>query len=170
MVCDLIRHNISVYSSHTSMDKAKGGVNDQWIEKLGLQNVTTLSDDEALGILGTSPLSLRDLKEIFEGESIAGIRCYGQKKERVETIAFVGGSGADFIDEAAFKGADVLITGDVKHHDGQHAYEIGLMVLDIGHFHSEKAILMAMAEWVEEISDARAHVVMNSPFVFEIED
>lgn len=170
MVCDLIRHNISVYSSHTSMDKAKGGVNDQWIDKLSLKDVTVLSDDEELGILGTSSLSLRDLKEIFERESITGIRCYGQKKERVDRIAFVGGSGADFIDEAAFKGADVLITGDVKHHDGQRAYEIGLMVLDIGHFHSEKAILMAMAEWVEEISDARAHVVMNSPFVFEIED
>ncbi len=168
MVVDLIRSGISVYSAHTNMDKAKGGVNDQWIDKLGLKNVRVLSEEDELGIIGENNMSLADLKAVFEAEAIDNVRGYGVKKEAVETIAFVGGSGADYIDEAALQGADVLITGDVKHHDGQHASEIGLMVLDIGHFHSEKAILMAMAEWVEEISGASAHVVMNSPFVFEI--
>ncbi|WP_108831930.1 Nif3-like dinuclear metal center hexameric protein [Aedoeadaptatus coli] len=168
MVVDLIRRGISVYSAHTNMDKAKGGVNDQWIDKLGLKNVRVLSEEDELGIIGENHMSLADLKAVFEAEAIDNVRGYGVKKEAADTIAFVGGSGADYIDEAALKGADVLITGDVKHHDGQHAAEIGLMVLDIGHFHSEKAILMAMAEWVEEISGARAHVVMNSPFVFEI--
>lgn len=168
MVVDLIRSGISVYSAHTNMDKAKGGVNDQWIDKLGLKNVRVLSEEDELGIIGENNMSLADLKAVFEAEAIDNVRGYGVKKEAVETIAFVGGSGADYIDEAALQGADVLITGDVKHHDGQHAAEIGLMVLDIGHFHSEKAILMAMAEWVEEISGASAHVVMNSPFVFEI--
>lgn len=168
MVVDLIRRGISVYSAHTNMDKAKGGVNDQWIDKLGLKNVRVLSEEDELGIIGENNMSLTDLKAVFEAEAIDNVRGYGKKKEAVDTIAFVGGSGADYIDEAALQGADVLITGDVKHHDGQHASEIGLMVLDIGHFHSEKAILMAMAEWVEEISGASAHVVMNSPFVFEI--
>lgn len=168
MVVDLIRRGISVYSAHTNMDKAKGGVNDQWIDKLGLENVRVLSEEDELGIIGENNMSLADLKAVFEAEAIDNVRGYGVKKEAVDTIAFVGGSGADYIDEAALQGADVLITGDVKHHDGQHAAEIGLMVLDIGHFHSEKAILMAMARWVEEISGARAHVVMNSPFVFEI--
>ena len=168
MVVDLIRRGISVYSAHTNMDKAKGGVNDQWIDKLGLKNVRVLSEEDELGIIGENHMGLADLKAVFEAEAIDNVRGYGVKKEAVDTIVFVGGSGADYIDEAALKGADVLITGDVKHHDGQHAAEIGLMVMDIGHFHSEKAILMAMAEWVEEISGARAHVVMNSPFVFEI--
>ena len=168
MVVDLIRRGISVYSAHTNMDKAKGGVNDQWIDKLGLKNVRVLSEEDELGIIGENHMVLADLKAVFQAEGIDNVRGYGVKKEAVETIAFVGGSGADYIDEAALKGADVLVTGDVKHHDGQHAAKIGLMVLDIGHFHSEKAILMAMAEWVEEISGARAHVVMNSPFVFEI--
>ena len=168
MVVDLIRRGISVYSAHTNMDKAKGGVNDQWIHKLGLKNVRVLSEEDELGILGENHLTLSELSTIFEAEGIENVRGYGKIKDAVSTIAFVGGSGADYIDEAALRGADVLITGDVKHHDGQHAYEIGLMVLDIGHFHSEKAILMAMAEWVEEISGARAHVMMNSPFVFEL--
>ena len=170
MVVDLIRRGISVYSAHTNMDKAKGGVNDQWIDKLGLKNVRVLSEEDELGILGENHLNLTELAAIFEGEGIENVRGYGKKKDAVATIAFVGGSGADYIDEAALRGADVLITGDVKHHDGQRAYEIGLMVLDIGHFHSEKAILMAMAEWVEEISGARAHVMMNSPFVFELKE
>lgn len=168
MVVDLIRRGISVYSAHTNMDKAKGGVNDQWIDKLGLENVRVLSEEDELGILGENHLTLPELAAIFKEEGIENVRGYGRKKDAVFTIAFVGGSGADYIDEAVLRGADVLITGDVKHHDGQHAYEIGLMVLDIGHFHSEKAILMAMAEWVEEISGARAHVMMNSPFVFEL--
>lgn len=168
MVATLIREEISVYSAHTSMDKAEGGVNDQWIPKFGLKDVSVLSEEDALGIVGRGQKTLSELKQLFEDEGIRGIRCYGRKKDAVETIAFVGGSGADYIDDAVAAGADLLITGDVKHHDGQYAYEKGLMVIDIGHFHSEKAILDAMAQWVERISDAKAHVVMNSSFVFEI--
>ncbi|MDY3118895.1 MAG: Nif3-like dinuclear metal center hexameric protein [Peptoniphilus sp.] len=170
MVVSLIRRGISVYSAHTNMDKAKNGVNEQWIDKLGLKNSHILSVEDELGIVGESHMTLSELSAIFREEGIENVRGYGKKKEEVATVAFVGGSGADYIDQAALAGADVLITGDVKHHDGQRAYELGLMVLDIGHFESEKAILMAMARWVEDLSGARAHVMMNSPFVFEIDE
>ncbi|MDQ0507617.1 dinuclear metal center YbgI/SA1388 family protein [Peptoniphilus ivorii] len=167
MVARLIQNNISVYASHTAMDKAKGGVNDLWIDKLGLNAVATLTE-EGIGIVGDREIELADILQIFQNEEIPSVRAYGRGKTQFQRIAFVGGSGADCIDDAVSKGSDLLITGDVKHHDGQHAYEQGLMVIDIGHFHSEKAVLAAMAQWIESLGEIRAHLVVNSPFAFEI--
>ena len=34
-------------------------------------------------------------------------------------------------------GADVLLTGDVKYHDARDAEELGIALIDAGHFHTE---------------------------------
>jgi putative NIF3 family GTP cyclohydrolase 1 type 2 len=44
---------------------------------------------------------------------------------------------------AARAGANVLITGDVKYHDARDAEELGIALIDAGHFHTE--IIMAAA-------------------------
>lgn len=45
----------------------------------------------------------------------------------------------DFFEEA--KTCDAFITGDVKYHDGQKAYENNLTLVDMGHYTSEKFVL-----------------------------
>jgi len=42
----LIQHHISVYSSHTNLDVAPGGVNDILCEKIGIKNTTNLIQTE----------------------------------------------------------------------------------------------------------------------------
>jgi putative NIF3 family GTP cyclohydrolase 1 type 2 len=44
---------------------------------------------------------------------------------------------------AARAGADVLVTGDVKYHEARDAEELGIALIDAGHFHTE--IIMAAA-------------------------
>ena len=61
-----------------------------------------------------------------------------------------GGSGSDFIKSASLKGADVYITGDIKYHEAQYAFERGLSLIDVGHFHSEKFILPVIERYLEE--------------------
>ena len=58
----------------------------------------------------------------------------------------IGGSGGGMIPAASKKGADLLITGDVSHHEALEAKNLGLALIDGGHFHTEKAALRLFAD------------------------
>jgi len=66
----------------------------------------------------------------------------------VEKVAVCGGSGASLIRKAAFAGADVLVTGDVKYHEGQDALAAGIAIIDAGHFATEQPIVSYVAEYL----------------------
>ena len=46
MIKDIIENNISVYSCHTNMDSADGGINTYLAEKFGLEDVIVLEENE----------------------------------------------------------------------------------------------------------------------------
>src|SRR5690625_6532530 len=62
------------------------------------------------------------------------IRVSGDIKKQVKKIAILGGSGEKFIAEAHKQKADVLITGDITFHQAQEAIELGIVVIDAGHY------------------------------------
>lgn len=64
-------------------------------------------------------------------------RWSGPADRVVRRVAVVPGSGATFIPEAAAV-ADVLVTGDVRHHEARAALDAGLAVIDAGHVPSER--------------------------------
>ncbi len=106
-----------------------------------------------LGRIGTlsHSVSLKELahtvKAIME---VSSVRVAGNLNRSVKRVAVCGGSGASEIHQATFKGADVLITGDVKYHQAQEAINIGLSILDIGHWESEKLILPVLVDAIEK--------------------
>ena len=55
----------------------------------------------------------------------------------VERVAILAGSGASFLEQAASHGVQVYLTGDLKYHDYRLGEELGLTLIDIGHYHSE---------------------------------
>ena len=57
------------------------------------------------------------------------------KKEKIRSIALCTGAGASLIDEVE---ADCFLTGDIKYHDAMKAMSEDLMMIDIGHYESEK--------------------------------
>ena len=65
------------------------------------------------------------------------LRWGGAKVEQIERIALCTGSGAEFVKAAAKQKADLYITGDVKYHDMQLAKELGILVVDAGHYGTE---------------------------------
>ena len=70
---------------------------------------------------------------------------------RIKCVAIVGGSGGDFISLAAQKGADVLITGDVSHHQALTAQNHAIGLIDAGHFTTEKAAMSLFADQLRDI-------------------
>ncbi len=240
IICDAIKGNISIYSAHTNLDKAKGGVNDQLALALGLKDVSTLLPEEnnlyklvvfvpkadvkavkkAIGAVGAGLLGnyshcsfsalgegnfmpligakptigivgrlesveevklevlvrrgmlsatinamlkshpyeevAYDIYALKNKDTFFGLGRIGALEERlafsdfiglcrkkllseprwaggvgtVKNVAVCGGAGADLIALAQERGADVLVTGDVKYHDAWLAKDLNFCVID----------------------------------------
>lgn len=74
----------------------------------------------------------------------------GDLQKKIQRVALCGGSGISYLKAAKKAGADVYVTGDMKYHDGQLASELGMNVIDAGHFGTERLITQAMAEFARQ--------------------
>jgi putative NIF3 family GTP cyclohydrolase 1 type 2 len=81
------------------------------------------------------------------------------------SIAVLGGSGTSAVPDAIAAGADVLVTGDVRHHVALDALELGLALIDAGHHATEVAAMPSFAANVARAASARglsAEVVLST--------
>lgn len=78
-------------------------------------------------------------------------RFSGGTARPITRIAVIPGSGSSFLG-AAHGIADVLITGDVGHHDAMAALDAGLAVIDAGHIPSERPGIDALYAAVSRIA------------------
>lgn len=141
LIRQLIQHNISVYSAHTNLDMADQGLNQTIAEMIGLQELKPLAPEGIPGRLGRfqeaySPEAFIQLiKETLE---LSHLRSAGPVPEQIKRVALCTGAGAEYMGLAKSKGAHVFLTGDLKYHDAQRGNELGLWVIDAGHFGTEK--------------------------------
>ena len=152
----LLTHGIAAAAAHTNLDVAHGGVNDVLAERLGLEKcaafVITAQEEgitESLGRVGTlpAPMTAEDFaRAVQERLGVSHVRLAAAAARPVRRVAVCGGAGADFIDDAVRRGADVYVTGDVKYHDAQRAVEQGMHIIDAGHFGTESPVLPVLAE------------------------
>ena len=153
LIWDLVQNDISLYVSHTNLDQAPLGLN-QWLaEELHLEEIKILSsnprEEVGLGRVGrVAPQTLAQLKKKVEQVLGHPVRMVGEPEESIETVAVVGGSGGSFITEAKQAGAQVLITGDVSYHNAVDALNMGLCVLDGGHFGTERIMVGKLASYL----------------------
>lgn len=124
-----------------------------------------------LGRVGrlAAPCPLDDLaRQCRERLPAAHVTVTGPAHRHIEQVAVCGGSGGDLVDRAATAGADVLITGDVKHHAALRARDLGLAVIDVGHYASERPVLDLLHRLLEARLPAdvsvRVSAVSTDPF------
>jgi putative NIF3 family GTP cyclohydrolase 1 type 2 len=70
-----------------------------------------------------------------------GLRVTEGSDAKIETVAVLGGSGGDFAAAAHAAGADALVTGEAKHHHFLEAAEFGLLLVEAGHFATERGFV-----------------------------
>ncbi|HTO09036.1 MAG TPA: Nif3-like dinuclear metal center hexameric protein [Myxococcota bacterium] len=102
------------------------------------------------GRIGVIPgLSLGELAERV-AESLQGSvpRIAGDRARRVSRVAVVPGSGEDLAEAARAAGADVLVTGDLRHHAARRALDSGLALIDAGHVATERPGLERLLSFV----------------------
>lgn len=97
-----------------------------------------------IGYLSQEMTLKEALALIAEKLSLSQVNYSGDLEQSVQKIALCGGSGCGYLANAQKMGADLYLTGDVKFHDYQKAEELGIALVDGGHFATEKFILEEM--------------------------
>jgi dinuclear metal center YbgI/SA1388 family protein len=103
-----------------------------------------------LGRIGTlpEPLTLDELAlQVKKAFDLNGLRVVGNGKRKVSKVAVLGGAGDEFVHTAAFRGAEVLITGDIDYHTGHEAEALGISLIDAGH-NIEKVMKKAVQSYL----------------------
>ena len=153
----LLRNDISYYAMHTNFDVM--GMADAAADEIRLKDRHVLSityEDEiakeGIGRYGRLPqvMTLEEcasyVKQVFGLESV---KIYGEKDVAIECAAISPGSGKSMIRPAVEAGAEVLITGDIGHHEGLDAVAQGLTIIDAGHYGLEKIFVPYMIEYIQ---------------------
>lgn len=121
-----------------------------------------LNKGDAYGYGRVGEIEACTLKELAEAVKellqLEDVRVYGNCEDKISRIALCGGSGAGFIKEASLKGSQVYITGDIKYHDAQQAYEEGVVLIDGTHYGTERIILPVMEEKLIEYTEGKISI------------
>lgn len=177
-IIKLIKNNINVYSSHTNLDSAPGGLNETIVEVLGFESSEILEktkvknfENAGLGriIRLDGEMELKDLiTRVKSSLNINTLRVVeGSKK--VKNIAVINGSGQSFLSQAVRSGADCIITGDTTYHFALDYKEMGITIIDTGHFSSEWLVFLKSMEKVKtEFKDIEfiASTKVEDPYKF----
>lgn len=154
-ILKLIEHGICCYAMHTNFDTI-GGMAKTAAQMLGIQNTEVLEetkDGEGIGEIGYLPnaISIAELIErIKQKFDLKNVILYGDTQRKVDKIAISPGSGKSVIPEAVKKGAECLVTGDIGHHEGLDAQEMGLAIIDASHYGLEHIFMQIMYEYLKD--------------------
>ena len=149
-VLALAQHGIAAICMHTNLDIANGGVNDVLCDRLELENRDVFIASEGfentgLGRIGEYEKEYNITDYLEHVKAALGAKCLEYYACRnVRKVALVGGSAAEFISDAFNAGADTFITSDIKYHDFQLAKELGINLIDAGHFNTENPVVFTL--------------------------
>ena len=160
---ELIRAGISVFSFHTRLDTVAGGVNDVLASVLKLNDAVPFGDD-GMGRIGTldAPMSAeefaRKVKDAL-GVPAVNLSACGKSCYRV---AVLGGGGDSETGAAMAAGADTYVTGNLGFHTLTDAPDMGINLIEAGHFYTENPICHRICEIVREADASIECHVTNS--------
>lgn len=155
LVMRLVRGEISAICMHTNLDVARGGVNDALADALGLQSCTLLASEGVdggveygIGRVGELPRaeSVRAfLMRVREALGANGLR-YVPAERDVKRVAVGGGACGSYLEAACAAGCDAFVTADVKHDRFLTARDLGITLIDAGHFSTENPVCAVLRD------------------------
>jgi dinuclear metal center YbgI/SA1388 family protein len=161
----MVKKNISNIAMHTNFDKthlnsyvATEVLGYKITEKEGF--VAYLEVDERFGEEGMEFDEFA--KSIAEKLGLAQIKCI-KKHAKIKRIALTTGSGASLMKTID---ADCFLTGDIKYHDAMEAKTIGLSMIDIGHFESERYFGEVLAKDLQNLGISVIISSSKNPFTY----
>ena len=142
------------YETITYEGYGPGGVNDVLAATLGLENIQVLNpagadeDGNPYGLLHVGTVREQSPEEFLttvkEKLGCPGLR-YADGGKIVRKVAVGGGSCGNGLYEVAAAGCDTFVTADVKYNQFWDAKNLGLTIIDAGHFYTENPVCAVLA-------------------------
>lgn len=152
-----VKNDVTVYSAHTNLDNAEGGVNFEIARRLDLQNVSFLSPSHdgvgGSGVIGElaekedSRSFLLRVKQVF---GVERLMCNGTLSRPIRRVALCGGAGDFLLEKAISAGADCFLTGEVHYHV-YFGHEEQIQIAAIGHYESERYTVDLLARRLQKL-------------------
>jgi dinuclear metal center YbgI/SA1388 family protein len=159
---DAIRRNVALYSMHTALDVALGGTNDVLADCCGVApagrralrpfgappHLAERDPAVGLGRIGEveAPSRRALVARVKERLGLAGVLVAGPLDAGVRKVAVAAGAGGELLEDAVRAGADVFVTGEVRHHDALAAARRGVTVVATLHSNSERVGVRAFGD------------------------
>jgi dinuclear metal center YbgI/SA1388 family protein len=181
LLAGFLRHEISVCSMHTNLDAARGGVNDCLASLLGIEHTEPLlanseNMDAGLGRIGVLPQPISRKEFLNKISSVLQKTCLataGSIHGRIDRVALCSGSGSSLFQEAAKRGAQCFVSAEIKHSTAREAEAQGILVVDAGHFETERPIVYEVEKFLKLAAREKAWELQTavieteqSPFTF----
>lgn len=153
---------IPVYSMHTNFDTGRDGMNDAIAKALKLENIKPLETNKmARG--GSLPHEM----EIHEFAHYAN-KCLNLEyshlihggKDKIKTVAMIGGGGSYKYVNAMLEGYDIYISGDTPHHIRRDVIAAKYNYLDVSH-EVERIFMPQMKKILLEIDPSLEVIIVN---------
>lgn len=145
----LLTGKIAAVCMHTNLDVAEGGVNDALAEVLRLRSPVPFEPEQVcrIGWREHEETLAEFLPTLREALHCRGLR-YVDGGKCVYHVAVGGGSCGNMLEQAAIAGCDTFITADVKHDVFLQAKELGVNLIDAGHFNTENVVIPVLEKWL----------------------
>jgi dinuclear metal center YbgI/SA1388 family protein len=153
MLLRATRAGVSIYAPHTALDAVPGGMGDWLAEALGaVTDVVPIEPDvqdpaAGMGRRGTlvTPTPLRDLLAGLKAHlGLPALRVAGDLDRPRTAFAVCPGAGGDLF--SRLRGVDLLVTGEMRHHDVLARVAEGTAVVLTDHTNTERGFLPVWAE------------------------
>lgn len=163
MLLGAIENGISIYCAHTNLDNCAGGLTDYLCSRLELTPLEPIDEGCGRVCLPREGLRLLELCAKIKAElGVENVYTTARMNRTVKKVAVCNGSGGDLWKAAAEKGADVFITGDVKHHTARDMYLAeGLEFISVSHYDSEKIVTELLFDRLKERFGAGLEAVIS---------
>jgi len=154
----MIRKNISNVAMHTNFDQTH--LNTYIAEKVLGYRISEKNGFVAyLDVNEPFRVFAAKVSEVFGLEHMRMVEC----SDVVKRAALTTGSGASLMHSVE---ADCFLTGDIKYHDAMEAKSIGLSMIDIGHYESERYFGEILAPYLENLGLAVIISSSKNPFTY----
>lgn len=158
---DAVRRGIALYSPHTALDVVRAGTNDFLADACGMHESKRrplrpylarpgASEPEGIGLgrIGATVATTTRGELVARLKAKLGLRYVlvsGPSDGTAATVAVAAGAGGELLEDALNAGADVFVTGEVRHHDALSAARRGVTVIATLHSNSERPAVGAYA-------------------------
>ena len=155
----LCQAGISAINAHTNLDCTPGGVNDVLARTLGLENIEVIApagtneDGIPYGLLRSGTVAEQSM-DAFLAHVKSALGCQGLRYVNsgrpVKKVAVGGGSCGSAMLDALNAGCDTFVTADIRYNQFWDAQDLGMNLIDAGHFATENPVVAVLAEKIAE--------------------